>query len=57
MRKRVFKRQVGVLLTDDTYDLLVKITDEKEMPLSEFIRDIVENTLQEMLKEGESHGS
>jgi hypothetical protein len=56
MRKRVFKRQVGVLLTDETYDLLIKITDAKEVPLSEFVRDIVEKTLQELGKEKHTNG-
>jgi hypothetical protein len=57
MRKRVFKRQVGVLLTDESYDLLIKITDEKEVPISEFIRDIVEDALQKLGKEENTNGN
>jgi len=45
MRKKKLTRHVGVLFTDETYDLLVKVTDKKEVSLSEFIREIVEEKL------------
>jgi hypothetical protein len=58
MRKRKLTRQVGVVLSEETYALLVKITNGKELPVSEFIRGIVENTLQELVKEeGNSYGN
>jgi hypothetical protein len=42
MRKRKFTRQVGVVLSEETYALLIRITNGKELPVSEFIRGIVE---------------
>ena len=49
MRKKNFTKHVGVLLSDETYDLLVKITDRREIPLSEFLREIVEEKLNEII--------
>ena len=37
MRKKKYHKNVSVLLTDETYDLLVKVTDELEKPLSEYL--------------------
>jgi hypothetical protein len=58
MRKRKFTRQVGVVLSEETYALLIRITNAKELTVSEFIRGIVEGTLQEIVKEeGNTHGN
>ena len=43
MRKRILTLQVGVLFSDDVYKKLVKLTDDKEVSLSQFIREIVED--------------
>ena len=40
MRKKNFTRTVGVLLAEDTYQQLVDITDEYEVTISEYIRDL-----------------
>ena len=48
MRKRNYIRQVGVLLADSTYDELIRITDEMEITISEYVRDLVEKELKEM---------
>jgi len=54
MRKRLYTRNVGVLLTEDCYQRLINITDELEVTISEFIRDLVEkNLLKQMKKEKE----
>jgi hypothetical protein len=45
MRKRSLTKQVGVLFTDEAYDKLVRITDIQEIPISKFIRQIVEANL------------
>jgi hypothetical protein len=42
MRKKVYTKQVGVLFSEDTYQELIRITDEIEISVSEFIRKIVE---------------
>ena len=41
MRKKRLSRNVGVLLDETTYQQLVKATDEKEVTMSEFIREVV----------------
>ena len=43
MRKKKFTRNIGVLLNEDVYQQLVAVTDEKEIPLSEFVRKLVED--------------
>jgi predicted CopG family antitoxin len=45
MRKVNFTKHIGLLITEETYRHLVKITNEKEMPLSQFIRDVLEEKL------------
>ena len=45
MRKRSLIRQIGVLFTEDEYDKLIRITDMQEIPISKFIREIVETKL------------
>ena len=47
MRKRLYTRNVGVLLTEDSYQQLVSITDELEVTVSGYIRDLVENEIKE----------
>jgi len=42
MRKRTLTRQVGVMLSEETYQQLIKATNEKEISLSQFIRELVE---------------
>ena len=51
MRKKTLIRQVGVLFSDDAYSELIRITDEIEISLSEFIRRIVEEKINEKNKE------
>ncbi len=50
MRKKTFTRQVGVLFSEDTYAELIRITDEIEISVSEFIRDMVEKELKKNRK-------
>ena len=45
MRKRLYTRNVGVLLTKDSYLQLIDITDELEVTISEYIRGLVETKL------------
>ena len=45
MKKKVLTKQVGVLFTDGMYKKLVAMTDLKEVPMSELIRQIVEKEL------------
>ena len=45
MRKVNYTRHIGFVISDKTYRKLVQITDEKEIPLSQFIRDVLEEQL------------
>ena len=51
MRKRLYTRNIGVLLTEDSYLQLVNITDKMEVTISEYIRGLVEKELKENKKE------
>jgi len=45
MRKKKYLKNVGVLLTDKQYELLVQITDELEVTMSKFIREIIQGKI------------
>ena len=45
MRKKKYTNYVGVLFNDETYSKLVRITDEAEVSLSEYVRTVVETKL------------
>ena len=47
MRKRLYTRNVGVLFTEGSYHQLVNITDQLEVTLSKYIRDLVQKNLKE----------
>ena len=53
MRKCRYKRPIGVLLAEETYQELVRITDNKEIAISKYIRGIVEEKLLHVDKEVE----
>ena len=45
MRKRKYTEPLGVLFSEETYAELIRITDEFEISVSEFIRSIVEEKI------------
>jgi ABC-type lipopolysaccharide export system ATPase subunit len=45
MRKKLYTRNVGVLVTEDSYQQLINITDKLEVTISGYIRDMVEREL------------
>ena len=51
MRKKKFTENVGVLFTEKIYQQLVKITDDREISSSEFIRELVEREIKKTNKE------
>ena len=51
MRKRIYTRNVGILLTEDSYQQLIDITDKLEVTLSGYLRWLVEKELRENQKE------
>ena len=52
MRKRLYTRNVGVLLSEDIYQQLIDITDTLEVTISGYIRDLVKKHL--LKKESEN---
>jgi predicted CopG family antitoxin len=53
MRKKYYTKNVGVLLSDETYALLIEATDKAEETFSNFIREIVEDKLKKIKDKGE----
>jgi hypothetical protein len=47
MQKKKYTKMVCVLLTDKTYQQLIKVTEEKELSISKFVRDLLEKQLDE----------
>lgn len=45
MKKKVLTRSVGIMLSEDMYFQIKKNTDEKDISISEFIRDAVQQKL------------
>lgn len=45
MRKRQFTKNLGILVSKETFDQLVEVTDELEITISKFIRQLVEERL------------
>lgn len=45
MRKKRFTKNVGILLSNETFDQLVEVTDEQEITISKFIRQLIEEKL------------
>lgn len=41
MRKRRYSYNIGVLLDQETYKVLVDVTDEQEVTISKYVRDLL----------------
>ena len=50
MRKKTYTKNVAVLLSDEQHDRLLWITNQLEMPLSEFIRMAVDEKMGSQLR-------
>jgi len=53
MRKKHYTKNVGVLLSDKTYALLIEATDKAEITFSNFIRKLIKDKLEEIKEKGE----
>jgi predicted DNA-binding protein len=47
MRKKKFVRNVGVMFTEEVDQRLVQVTNQKEIPMPEYIRSLVEDEIRE----------
>ena len=45
MRKKFYTRNIGVMLTEETYQWLVDITDNLEITVSAYIRDLLQKEI------------
>jgi hypothetical protein len=45
MRKRNYTKQVGLILTEENYNLLIEQTNKEEVTVSEWIRQAIEHKL------------
>ena len=45
MRKKHFTKQVGLILSEESYDQLIEQTNREEVTLSEWIREAIEKKL------------
>ena len=45
MRKRHFTRQVGLILSEETYNQLIEQTNKEEVTVSEWVREAIEKQL------------
>jgi hypothetical protein len=46
MRKRNYTRQVGLILTEETYNQLIEQTNKEEVTISEWVREAIEQKLE-----------
>ena len=51
MKKRNLTKQVALLLSEESYRLLMAITNKREISVSEFIRESVEKELRNVERE------
>ena len=54
MRKRVLTKQVAVMISEELHQQIVEITDRDEISISEFIREIIEEKIDQIKRE-ENH--
>ena len=45
LRKINFTRHVGFLMTEEMFKQILKITDKREIPISQYIREVLEDRL------------
>jgi len=45
MRKIKYTRHIGFLMTEEMFQKITSITDKMEIPISEFIRKVLEDRL------------
>ena len=45
MRKKRLTKNVGILVSNETFNQMVEVTDKDEITLSEYIRQLIEERL------------
>lgn len=54
MQKKRFTKNIGILVSNETFDQLVEVTDEQEITVSKFIRQLIEEKLNEPGRENDN---
>mgnify|MGYP000093139389 FL=1 len=52
MRKINFTRHIGLLITEEMFQQISKITDKREIPISQYVREVLKDRLS---KDEEGH--
>jgi hypothetical protein len=52
MKKRLYVKQLGIPVRQETYEAIVKLCDEQELGIAEWVRDAIEVKL----SQGENQG-
>ena len=51
MQKRRYTKNIGILVSNETFEQLIDVTDEQEITISKFIRQLIEKHLNEKGRE------
>ena len=55
MRKRVYIKPIGIMVTEDVYTRVNQLCNIQELSMSEFIRDAIELKLNQEIKNDENN--
>ena len=45
MQKKRYTKNIGILVSNETFDQLIELTDKQEITISKFIRQLIEEKL------------
>ena len=51
MQKKRYTKNIGILVSNETFEQLIDVTDEQEITISKFIRQLIEKHLNEKGRE------
>ena len=51
MQKKRYTKNIGILVSNETFEQLIDVTDEQEITISKFIRQLIEEHLNEQGRE------
>ena len=54
MQKKRYTKNIGILVSNETFEQLAEATDEQEITISKFIRQLIEQHLNEQGRENDN---
>ena len=51
MQKKRYTKNIGILVTNESFDQLIEVTDRLEISVSKYIRQLIEEKLSELGRE------